>query len=121
MDTSDPQMCLRIGCNRNDDSELVPLQLTDQHQKHENDIEEGESRNDEKFRIMGHSMFLKRMRVGESVASCSSSSKRVSIERFKPHGLESRWSAVRAWGYQPLCVADPHVFWIMEKEKQRQM
>ncbi|KAI8027986.1 hypothetical protein LOK49_LG02G02091 [Camellia lanceoleosa] len=45
----------------------VPLQLMDQHQKHENEIEEGESGDDEKFRILGHSMFLKRMRVGESV------------------------------------------------------
>ncbi|CAL5438886.1 hypothetical protein CsSME_00048347 [Camellia sinensis var. sinensis] len=98
----------------------IPLQLMDQHQKHENEIEEGESGDDEEFRILGHSMFLKRRRDGESVASCSSSSKRVSIERFEPQGLESRRSAVRAWDNQPLCVADPDVFWIMEKEKQRQ-
>ncbi|KAF5956628.1 hypothetical protein HYC85_003853 [Camellia sinensis] len=42
----------------------IPLQLMDQHQKHENEIEEGESGDDEKFRILGHSMFLKRMRDG---------------------------------------------------------
>ncbi|GMP81315.1 hypothetical protein CsSME_00036069 [Camellia sinensis var. sinensis] len=98
----------------------IPLQLMDQHQKHENEIEEGESGDNEEFRILGHSMFLKRRRDGESVALCSSSSKRVSIERFEPHGLESRRSAVRAWGNQPLCIADPDAFWIMEKEKQRQ-
>ncbi|KAI7987679.1 hypothetical protein LOK49_LG13G01271 [Camellia lanceoleosa] len=62
----------------------IPLQLMDQHQKHdENEIEEGESGDDEEFRILGHSMFLKRRRDGESVASCSSSSKRVSIERLE--------------------------------------
>ncbi|RVX04515.1 Serine hydroxymethyltransferase 7 [Vitis vinifera] len=34
--------------------------------------------------------------------------------------LEARRSAVRAWGNQRLCVADPDVFDIMEKEKRRQ-
>ncbi|KAL7002016.1 Serine hydroxymethyltransferase 7 [Sarracenia purpurea var. burkii] len=100
----------------------IPLQLMEQqteNQKNENEEGEsgGEEREVEEFRILGHSMCLKRRRDGESAPSPSLSSKRVSIE---PQGLELRRSAVRAWGNQPLCVADPDVFAIMEKEKQRQ-
>ncbi|KAL6964384.1 Serine hydroxymethyltransferase 7 [Sarracenia purpurea var. burkii] len=101
----------------------VPLQLMD-HQmanhKGENDGDERESdveeREVEEFRILGHSMCLKRKRDGESTPA-SLPSKAVSIE---PKSLESRQSAVRAWCNQPICVADPDVFGIMEKEKQRQ-
>ncbi|XAR49382.1 Glycine hydroxymethyltransferase [Bertholletia excelsa] len=103
----------------------VPLQLMEQQT--ENHREESESheiysgeedREVEEFRILGHSMCLKRRREGESDSpSSSSSSKRVSVE---PQNLDSRRSAVRAWGNQPLRVADPDVFEVMEKEKQRQ-
>ncbi|KAM7470354.1 hypothetical protein LguiA_008537 [Lonicera macranthoides] len=101
----------------------VPLQLMepvrDNHR--ENDKEESESGGDEReveeFRILGHSMCLKRRRDCESSSSSSSSKRASSIE---PQGLESRRSAVRAWGNQPLSVADPDIFEIMEKEKQRQ-
>lgn len=99
----------------------IPLQLMEKETENrkgedENEAGEGgeEDREVEEFRILGHSMCLKRRRDGESG---SASSKRVSME---PQGLESRRSAVRAWANQPLCVADPDVFGIMEKEKQRQ-
>ncbi|KAJ6307079.1 hypothetical protein OIU78_022212 [Salix suchowensis] len=35
-------------------------------------------------------------------------------------GLESRRAMVRAWGNHPLSTADPEIYEIMEKEKQRQ-
>ncbi|KAL6177015.1 hypothetical protein ACLB2K_053647 [Fragaria x ananassa] len=35
-------------------------------------------------------------------------------------GLEARRAAVRAWGNQPLAVADPEIHEMMEKEKKRQ-
>lgn len=106
----------------------IPLQLMDQQTKEEIGKEERESDDEERddqeeeveeFRILGHSMCLKRRRDGESsVSSSSYSSKRASIEPVI--GLESRRNAVRGWGNQSLCVADPDVFGMMEKEKQRQ-
>uniref|UniRef100_A0A5B6ZLP6 Serine hydroxymethyltransferase n=1 Tax=Davidia involucrata TaxID=16924 RepID=A0A5B6ZLP6_DAVIN len=102
----------------------IPLQLMEQlteNHKDENDNEGRESGDDderevEEFRILGHSMCLKRKKDGES-SSSSSSLKRGCVEQ---QGLESRRNAVRAWGNQSLRVADPDVFEIMEKEKQRQ-
>ncbi|GFY94718.1 serine hydroxymethyltransferase 6 [Actinidia rufa] len=100
----------------------IPLQLMEKQTENHTDEsvdEERESvdeeREVEEFRILGHSMCLKRKKDGESTPS---SSKRASME--PPQGLESRRGLVRAWGNQPLCVADPDVFGIMEKEKQRQ-
>lgn len=83
------------------------------------DVDDDEDREVEEFRILGHSMCLKRRRDSESSsssASANSASKRVS---FEPD-LEARRSAVRSWGNQPLPIADPDVFKIMEKEKVRQ-
>ncbi|XP_057466078.1 serine hydroxymethyltransferase 7-like isoform X1 [Actinidia eriantha] len=99
----------------------IPLQLMEQqsenHKGDESDNEDSESGGEEseikEFRILGHSMCLKRKRDGESVSSL----KRGSVE---PQGLESRRNGVRAWGNQALSVADPDVFAIMEKEKKRQ-
>ena len=70
----------------------------------------------EEFRILGHSMCLKRRRDSESSSSSSISCKRVSVEP----DLEARRAVVRSWGDQPLRVADPDIYEIMEKEKQRQ-
>ncbi|GFY88534.1 hypothetical protein Acr_06g0004740 [Actinidia rufa] len=73
----------------------IPLQLMEQqsenHKGDESDNEESESGGEEseseseikEFRILGHSMCLKRKRDGESVSSL----KRGSVE---PQGLESR-------------------------------
>lgn len=100
----------------------IPLQLLEPHTENSNsnssygdgksaehtsrDVNEEENDDDkdevEEFRILGHSMCLKR--------------KRNSVES----DLEARRAAVRSWGNQPLRVADPDVFGIMEKEKERQ-
>ncbi|XP_058191779.1 serine hydroxymethyltransferase 7-like [Rhododendron vialii] len=87
----------------------IQLQLMESH-KAGNDVEERESNEEEeeeeeggrevKFRILGHSMCLKRKR--------------------EPQTLESRRNAVRSWGNQPLRTADPDIFSIMENEKIRQ-
>ncbi|KAF5448635.1 hypothetical protein F2P56_029146 [Juglans regia] len=74
----------------------------------------------EEIRLLGHSMCLKRRRDCDSSSSSSismpNSLKRVSVEP----DLEARRSAVRSWGDAPLIVADPDIFELMEKEKQRQ-
>ncbi|KAJ7968052.1 Serine hydroxymethyltransferase [Quillaja saponaria] len=99
----------------------VPLQLLElQSENHtvENGNLNGEDddRDVEEFRILGHSMCLKRRRDSESSSSSSVTMKRVSVEP----DLEVRRSSVRSWGDQPLRVADPDIYEIMEKEKQRQ-
>lgn len=108
----------------------VPLQLLEPQLEHglrtengnsertETGDDEDDDRDVEEFRILGHSMCLKRRRDSESASSSSTTSfpKRVS---FGPD-LEARRAAVRMWGDQPLRVADRDVFEIMEKEKKRQ-
>ncbi|XP_010245056.1 PREDICTED: serine hydroxymethyltransferase 7 [Nelumbo nucifera] len=105
----------------------IPLQLLEQQPEGrrdessvngEREEEEQGEEEEEEFSLLGHPMCLKRRRDGES-SSCSSSSNPLKRVSFEP-GLETRRTAVRAWGNQPLCVADPDVYEIMEKEKQRQ-
>ncbi|KAL1557774.1 Serine hydroxymethyltransferase 7 [Salvia divinorum] len=114
----------------------VPLQLMDQQKEnHHNyvhgvndlneirDIEEEEDDEGkmEEFRILGHSLTLKRKRdceSGWSSASPPSSSKVVRVSSTSD--LESRKNSVRSWGNQSLRDADPDIFEIMEKEKGRQ-
>ncbi|XP_072964875.1 serine hydroxymethyltransferase 7-like [Typha angustifolia] len=77
---------------------------------------------EESISILGYTMCLKRHRRGGSTSSCSSASslhppKRAALEP----DFESRRASVRSWGNLPLSVADPDVFEIMEKEKQRQV
>ena len=98
----------------------VPLQLlepqTDSREVENGNLEvesdEDEDREVEEFRILGHSMCLKRRRDSESSSSSSISCKRVSVEP----DLEARRATVRSWGDQPLRVANPDVYEIMEKE-----
>ncbi|KAJ8572611.1 hypothetical protein K7X08_009122 [Anisodus acutangulus] len=102
----------------------IPLQLMDK-QTEENGKEGGESMDEERdveeFRILGHSMCIKRKRDTDATSSSSSSkSFRVTSSNENLLGLESRRNAIRAWGNQGLQVADPDIFEIMEKEKQRQ-
>lgn len=100
----------------------IPLQLMEQQSeshREEDENSDRESEGEEKveeFRILGHSMCLKRKRDCDSLSSSSSLCKggRVSTE------LGSRRNSVRAWGNQTLRQADPDLFEIMEKEKQRQ-
>lgn len=129
---SDDTVSFQIDSNGRDRSKSVPsfpLQLmdpttTDDGDKYEVvEEEQGGSADVEEFRILGHSMCLKRRREGEVLSN--SVSKRGVVSSFSSGGsgdqsLEMRRKAVRAWGNQPLCVADPDVFGIMEKEKERQ-
>lgn len=122
---SDDSISFQIDSSSRDSTNPVPalpLQLLEQQSDSCRDEsgaterceDEEEERDVEEFRILGHSLCLKRRRDGES----SSSLKKplLSCEQ----GLESRRNAVKAWGNQPLCVADPDIYKIMEKEKQRQ-
>lgn len=93
----------------------VPLQLLEQKEE-KIELENGEDHSEEeKFSILGYPMCLKRQRDGQPLL-CPSAPKRAAVEP----GLEARRAAVRAWGNQPLAVADPEVHAIMEKEGQRQ-
>ncbi|XP_051146882.1 serine hydroxymethyltransferase 6-like [Andrographis paniculata] len=110
----------------------IPLQLMDQqteesHRLVENNATEkrGKEEEDEKefeeFRILGHCMTLKRKRDCDSgsstMAASSSTSKGIRVSS----SMESRRSAVRAWGNQSLQEADSDLFKIMEKERERQV
>ncbi|XP_043713093.1 serine hydroxymethyltransferase 7-like [Telopea speciosissima] len=126
---ADDSITLQIDSSFRDPSHSVPsipLQLLEQQpENRENEAEvdrekekEDEQREEEEFSLLGHPMCLKRRRDSDSSTSSSllNPSKWFSIEQ----GLEMRRAAVRAWGNQPLCVADPDIHEIMEKEKQRQ-
>ncbi|KAK3230776.1 hypothetical protein Dsin_002657 [Dipteronia sinensis] len=93
-----------------------PLQLLDEkidkvHSENNGEDNEKEEEQEE-FSILGHPMCLKRQRDGQTMHL----SKRFATEQ----GLESRRASVRAWGNQPLPMADPEIHEIMEKEKRRQ-
>ncbi|KAJ8529793.1 hypothetical protein K7X08_036628 [Anisodus acutangulus] len=114
---ADDSITFQIDSRVKDQSHLVPpipLQLMDK-QTEENEKESvDEERDVEEFRILGHSMCIKRKRDTDTSFRVTSSSNENLI------GLESRRNVVRSWGNQGLQVADPDIFEIMEKEKQRQ-
>ncbi|KAI7743770.1 hypothetical protein M8C21_021114 [Ambrosia artemisiifolia] len=72
---------------------------------------------DEEFRILGHSMCLKRRRDKDR-DSIDSASSHTQSKRCQT--LESRRQVVRAWGNQSLQEADPDIFELLDKEKKRQ-
>ncbi|XP_073119238.1 serine hydroxymethyltransferase 7-like [Henckelia pumila] len=74
-----------------------------------NHLEDGDGDHEE-FRILGHSMTLKRKRDCDSVV----------VSRPFSNEIETRRTAVRTWGNQSLRDEDPDVFGIMEKERHRQ-
>ncbi|KAI3742602.1 hypothetical protein L1987_60290 [Smallanthus sonchifolius] len=78
----------------------------------------------EVFRILGHSMCLKRRRdrnINTDSASSHMLSKRCHAKQNRQgQSLEPRRQVVRAWGNQSLQAADPDIFEILKKEKQRQ-
>lgn len=137
---SDDSISFQIDSRSRDSStnpnSPLPLQLLEQHRRRcggderENlaggaddkvdgdGDDEGDDDDGVEFRILGHPMCLKRPRDREdSVSSSTSNSlKRVMIDST----VESRNSAVKAWGNQSLRSADPEIFDIIEKEKQRQ-
>ncbi|XVE66933.1 hypothetical protein DITRI_Ditri08aG0119500 [Diplodiscus trichospermus] len=96
----------------------VPLQLLVPNQNGDPKEREGyddeESKDIEEFRLLGHPMCLKRRR--DSCSLSSSSSERMTLEP----DLRTRNAAVKSWGSQPLHVADPDLFDMMEQEKKRQ-
>ncbi|PIM98740.1 Glycine/serine hydroxymethyltransferase [Handroanthus impetiginosus] len=109
----------------------IPLQLLDQQTENcnnppENNSCENDGREDdgekyvEEFRILGHSMTLKRRRDSDSCSSATMSSSSFKAFKVSSNEMELRRNAVRAWGNQGLQSADPDIFNIMEKEKQRQ-
>ncbi|XP_077248741.1 serine hydroxymethyltransferase 7 isoform X2 [Tasmannia lanceolata] len=128
---ADDSISLQIDSSFRDPSHpirSIPLQLLEENpEKCRDDSvtddrnEEEEEQREEEFSILGYPMCLKRRKDRESSISSSSSSyppKRVRV--LDEPGLETRKAAVRAWGNQPLSVADPDIYEIMEKEKQRQ-
>ncbi|XP_078447156.1 serine hydroxymethyltransferase 7-like [Wolffia australiana] len=121
---------LESGCRESSlPIRAVPLQLLDQQPEDatkENssaaasDIE-GYEDDQREFSILGYPMCLrKRKEGGESSSSCSSTSLHPHKKAFAEPDLDARRATVRSWGNQSLSVADPDVFEIMEKEKQRQ-
>lgn len=114
----------------------IPLQLLEPlHQNSttggagDREVSDEEEAHEEQFSLLGHWMSLKRRKTDSEPSSCfsrrtdSEPSSSVSSSKRVPaaeSGLEARRVAVRSWGNQPISVADPEVFEIMEREKQRQ-
>lgn len=132
---SDDSISFQIDSNFHTNSRhlsSVPLQLMDQQtttvnfDDHHQNTKIRANEQQDNFRILGHPMCLKRRRDNNNhnstESSCSSSSsKRHHIDQIgHEKSLESRRKAVRDWGNQSLWAADPDVFEILEKEKQRQ-
>ncbi|KAK6945626.1 Serine hydroxymethyltransferase-like domain [Dillenia turbinata] len=82
----------------------VPLQFMEQRTYTDNNNNDQADETDEEFKILGHSMCIKRKRT-------------TTIDNGE---CSSRKNAIREWGKQPLRIADPDIFAIMEKEKERQ-
>ncbi|KAJ0232765.1 Serine hydroxymethyltransferase 7 [Hirschfeldia incana] len=99
----------------------IPLQLLEQKVSVEETPKkkDGDEKEDEHFRILGHHMCLKRQRDCPLLLAQSKHPRRTLTA--VDTDLESRRAAVRAWGDQPLHLADPDIHEIMEKEKQRQV
>lgn len=127
MDFSEAQPGLFLGLNSHQSSILsnsnqsVPLQLLDLKEEkirveNGDDREHEEEEEDESFNLLGHSICPKRSRDFSSSFN-QPPSKCLVVES---EGLESRRASVRAWGNQPLAVADPEIHEMMEKEKHRQ-
>lgn len=117
MDLSGTQPGLFLGLSSHQSSvptscnQSVPLQLLKEEKFRAENEEEDES---ESFNLLGHSICPKRPR---DMSFNQPPSKCVVVES---EGLEARRAAVRAWGNQPLAVADPEIHEMMEKEKKRQ-
>ncbi|XP_073013515.1 serine hydroxymethyltransferase 7-like [Typha latifolia] len=135
MDLTRPQSNLSVGFLHAhvapENPRLIPFQLLNQRSEdigddseeseEEREVEEEEDEEEEEFSFLGYPLSLKRQRRADSPSSCSSSSLRPSKRPGIEQDLDARRTAVRSWGNQPLSVADPDVFGIMEKEKERQV
>ncbi|XP_050376729.1 serine hydroxymethyltransferase 7-like [Argentina anserina] len=129
MDFSGAQPSLFLGLNSHQSSiptscnPTVPLQLLKEEKIR---VEDGDDRDEEEeesesFNLLGHSICPKRPRDLSSSPFNQPPppppSKCLAVES---EGLEARRAAVRAWGNQPLAVADPEIHEMMEKERRRQ-
>ncbi|CAL1385559.1 unnamed protein product [Linum trigynum] len=76
----------------------------------------GDEEDEREFRILGHSMCFKRRRP-DSEIQCGPAKRPVVASESD---LQERRSSVKAWGNQPISEADPELFEIMGKEKERQ-
>ncbi|KAG4918292.1 hypothetical protein JHK84_055606 [Glycine max] len=108
MDLSHPQSNLSLGFSSSHASPPprsnppVSLQLMELQTENGNlDVEsdDDEDKEVEEFRILGHSICLKRRRDCDS-SSSSFATKRVSVEP----DLDTHNAVVRAWGCQPLYI-----------------
>ncbi|KAL9241894.1 hypothetical protein vseg_015954 [Gypsophila vaccaria] len=135
---SDDSIAFQIDSRSKNPNSTLPLQFLEQHRrKHAGDAPESGGGDDTtenndinvndddedgedgvEFRILGHSMCLKRPRDREDSVSSSTGGgvKKLLLDS----SVESRNRAVRAWGNQPLRMADPEIYDIIEMEKQRQ-
>ncbi|KAI4389131.1 hypothetical protein MLD38_001388 [Melastoma candidum] len=119
MDFSRAQSPLSLGFNSHATATAaaVPLQLLDPQGDNLGEIDREELSEEEEISFFGHPLCVKRQRYGQLLPG------RGPAKRFavgKP-SLEERRSSVEAWGNQSLAVADPEIFGIMEKEKDRQV
>ncbi|KAL0013200.1 hypothetical protein SO802_000269 [Lithocarpus litseifolius] len=89
---------------------VIPLQLLES-----NGAVSPPHHDDDEIRLLGHCVKRRRPDPETSTTTTTSSSSSPS-----PSSIESRRNSVRAWGGAPLHAADPEIFEIMEKEKQRQ-
>ncbi|KAJ6798166.1 serine hydroxymethyltransferase 7 isoform X1 [Iris pallida] len=134
MDLSHPQSKLSLGFHSHatgggaggdsvprSRSQSLPFQSLNEQPDNRSDDDEQQSgdeeQREEEFSMLGHPICpKKRQRRCESSSSCSSSAKKPTPDP----DLETRRSAVRSWGNQPLSAADPDLFDIMENERRRQ-
>lgn len=132
MDLSNSSSTLSLGFSQlpddsaslqRDRKQPIPLQLLEPRARSpENNgaaaAENGEDEDDsdvEEFRILGHC--IKRRRESEPASSSASSCKRIPIAAAD---VEERRAAIRSWGNESISEADPDLFEIMEREKNRQ-
>ncbi|CAL1352597.1 unnamed protein product [Linum trigynum] len=78
----------------------------------------GDEEDEREFRILGHSMCFKRRR-SDSEIQCSPG-KRVAVVAASESDVQERRNSVKAWGNQSISEADPELFEIIGKEKERQ-
>ncbi|KAL5789714.1 hypothetical protein ACOSQ2_004602 [Xanthoceras sorbifolium] len=106
-------MDLSLSDQQSNDLSLgLPLQLLQngnfkshsQHDSENGGADDDDDDDTEEFRILGHSMCLKKQKTTANTTNPSSASR-----------TGTGW-----WGNQPIRVADPEIYGVMEEEKKRQ-
>ena len=106
LDEEDDKTLIKVKREEEEEQEQEEEESIDEEQEQE------EQGNRQTINFMGRCFPAKRQIEGQSCFP----SKRLGVDS----ALEARRASVLAWGNQPLGVADPEVFEIMEKEKRRQ-